>query len=277
MTSTEMDGDREPRHFWRRVFAFLLDVLVAQLVVSLVFSAVDGVAGTSLGDSFTSSQSQCSPAPADHPQVLRIENMWPLPAGWQRENTICSDGMGVDQSWSFTTRASRKEGETTYTKEVGYAIDKDGKALPAEYAPNFGPFAIVLFFIVLAANGWRTPGKAALSLRIKTAAGDRPGWGHAFRREVLKLLPIMSFGVMAVWVAVAPPDVLTNSEASIIAMRDGTFLTSPWMLMLFSWCAGTIIWWFGPFVRWRGRTWYDALAGTKVVRSTPASTARRRP
>jgi hypothetical protein len=276
MTSTDMVGDREPRYFWRRAFAFLLDVLVAQLVVSLVFAAVDGVAGTSLGDSLANSQSQCSPAPNDHPQVLRIESLWPLPAGWQRENIICSEGTGADQSWSFTTRAILK-GETTYTKEVGYSIDKDGNALPTEYAPNFGPFAIVLFFIVLAANGWRTPGKAALSLRIKTTAGGMPDWGHAFRREVLKLMPIVSFGVIAVWVAVAPPDVLTNSEVSIIAMRDGTFLTSPWMLMLFAWCAGTIVWWFGPFVRWRDRTWYDALAGTKVVRSDlPAATARRR-
>lgn len=26
-----------------------------------------------------------------------------------------------------------------------------------------------------------------------------------------------------------------------------------------------LVWWLGPFIVWRGQTWHDRLAGTKVV------------
>lgn len=276
--NTDMDGDREPRYFWRRAFAFLLDLLVAQLVVALLFAAIDAAAGTLLGDSSLVSASECSPASPSHPQVVRIDGMWPLPAGWRRENTICHYGVGEDESWTFTTRLMWKEGTANYSQEVSYDIDKNGKALPNEYALDFKLFAIVLLFIVFAANGWRSPGKAAMGLRIKTAEGATPGWGHAVLRETFKLLPLVVFGVFAAWVALAAPAFLTDSEAMLVSMRDSGVMTSSWMLLLFGWYGGTILWWLAPFAIWRGRTWHDALAGTKLVRcDLPAARVSRRP
>ena len=45
MTNVDGKDEREPRHFWRRAFAFLLDIVIAQLIVALLFSAVDAAAG----------------------------------------------------------------------------------------------------------------------------------------------------------------------------------------------------------------------------------------
>lgn len=278
MTNTDMAGDREPRYFWRRGFAFLLDALVGQLAAALLFALIHGVTGISLGQGFTAYQTQCTDAPAGHPQIARVDALWPLPAGAERQNVVCNHTVNGEASQTFVTRVIRKDGATTYTKEVAYPIDKDGKALPTEYALDLTPFVIVVFFIILAANGRRTPGKAALSLRIRTADGGGPGWRDATQREVLKLLPLVLFGVLTLWMVVAPPVALTDSEASIISMRDGTLLTSPWILILFGWGAAACVWWFGPFIVWRGRTWYDALAGTKLVRTDPpGASARRRP
>ena len=275
--STTADG-REPRYFWRRGFAFLLDALVGQLVAALLFALIHAVSGISLGQSFVTYQTQCTAAPANHPQVARVDALWPLPPGAEPQNMVCNHTVNGVASQTFVTRVIRKEGVTTYTKEVAFPIDKDGKALPTEYALDLTPFMIVVFFVILSANGRRTPGKAAMSLRVKTVEGGVPGWDHAIRREVLKLLPLVLFGVLTLWMVIAPPAVLTDSEASIAGMRDGTLLTSPWILILFGWSVIAAIWWFGPFIRWRGRTWYDAIAGTKLVRTDRAGpSAPRQP
>jgi hypothetical protein len=210
--------------------------------------------------------------------VARVDALWPLPSGARRENLVCDHTVNGEHNRTFVTRVIWKEGVTTYTREVAYPIDEAGKALPTEYELDLAPFAIMLFFVVLSAHGRRTPGKAVLSLRITTEEGGVPGWGHAIRREVLKLLPLVLFGALMLWMALAPPAALTDSEVAIIGMRDGTLFTSPWMLILFGWCAVTALWWFGPFVVWRGRTWYDALAGTRLIRSDrPQPNAPRQP
>ena len=203
--------------------------------------------------------------------------MWPLPGGWQRENTVCQHGGGGKESWTFTTRVRWKEGSINYSKELTYDIDKSGNALPMEYAPDFRPFAILLLFVVFAADRWRSPGKSITGLRIMTVDGGQLGWQRAFLREALKLSPLLTFGGITIWAALAPPVILTDSEVSLVAMRDG-FLVSPQMLFLYAFCVGSSVWWFGPFIVWRGRTWYDAFAGSKVVRTdrTPTS-GRQRP
>jgi hypothetical protein len=270
MTDANAGGRSEPRHFWRRGFAFLLDALIANLVAALLFAAIHVVTGISLGPAFTTYRTQCAPAPSDHPQVARVDILWPLPAGAQRENLVCDNTINGQQSRTFVTRVIWKDGITTYRREVAYPVDANGKALPVEYELDLTSFAVVLFFVVLTAHGRRTPGKAMLSLRVRTERDGVPGWGHAVRREVLKLLPLVLLGLLMAWTTLAPPAVLTDSEASIVGMRDGTFLTSPWMLILLGWCAFSALWWFAPFALWRGRTWHDALAGTKLIRSGPS-------
>lgn len=265
MTSTNIAAGIEPRHFWRRAAAFVLDLILAQLVVSLLFAAVETATGTSLGGSASSATSECRAAPASHPQVVRVERMWPLPAGWQRENVVCDYGSGADESWTFTTRLVRQDGTMTYRKSVTYDIDKDGKALRGEFAPDFQSFTIVILLVALAAGGWRTPGKSLMSLQVKCEDGPRPGRQQAGLREFLKLLPLTLFGLLVAWISVAPPSVLTDSEVSLVAMRDGALWTSPWTLFLIGWCGFVILWCVAPFIRWRGRTWYDAVAGTKLI------------
>jgi uncharacterized RDD family membrane protein YckC len=279
MTDSTMVGGREPRHFWRRGFAFLLDALVAQLIAALLFTLIYAVSGISLGQGLIATyQTDCAAAPDNHPQVTRVRALWPLPGGARRESFVCDHAGTVVESKTFITRVIRTEGSTTYTKEAVYPIDKDGNALPIQYELDLTSFAIMAFFVILAANGRRTPGKAAMSLRIKTTEGGTPGWGHAIRREVLKLLPVAWFGLLTLWMAVAPPAAHSDSEAMIIGMRDGTLLTSPWMLALFIWSAISAVWWYAPFIFWRGRTWYDALAGTKLVRTErPVLSGPRRP
>ncbi|MNL63443.1 hypothetical protein D3C87_1875810 [compost metagenome] len=46
------------------------------------------------------------------------------------------------------------------------------------------------------------------------------------------------------------------------------------LLLVFFWIqlalsVATLVWWIGPFIRWRGQTWYDRLVGCRVVAVQP--------
>lgn len=273
MTGSDSPDGPAPRHFWRRAFAFLLDAALATLVVSLVFGAVRAATGVDLGTpslaNFT--QSQCDAAPADHAQAIRIGQMWPLAAGETRQNIVCQITVnGRKQPLLFVSRVIRKDGVRTVTREVRYPVDEKGQAIAIDYPMDWSSIAYLLIFIALTAQGRRTPGKTLMGLRVLTEGGARLDWPTAFKRESLKFLPLLAFFAVGAWLAFYPPALMTDSAASIMAIRDGSAFTSPYMVFSILLGIGTFVWWFGPFIVWRGRTWYDALAGTKVVRGARA-------
>jgi hypothetical protein len=89
----------------------------------------------------------------------------------------------------------------------------------------------------------------------------------ATKREVLKLLPLVVAMLMHLWSWLFPPEMLTSSDAMIVAVRDGTLATSREMIFSYGTAFLTLVWWFGPFLIWRGRTWYDMIAGAKVIKT----------
>ena len=71
-------GSIERRYFWRRAIGFILDLVLALLLSALVLWAVHRTTGIDLGAPGIVHVTQCGPAPADHPQVQRIDRAWPL-------------------------------------------------------------------------------------------------------------------------------------------------------------------------------------------------------
>jgi uncharacterized RDD family membrane protein YckC len=175
----------------------------------------------------------------------------------------------------FVTRVISKDGATTYTREAHYPVDENGQPLAVDYPMDWSPIAYVVIFAAFTARGRRTPGKASMALRVTTDAGGALNWPTAFKREALKFLPFLVYFVAALWFTLSPPALLSDSETIIVAMRDGGLFTSTYAILFLAFGVGTAVWWAGPFLVWRGRTWYDALAGTKVIRTDrDKSTAR---
>lgn len=270
MTESDGSAGMERRHFSRRAFAFLLDAILATLIITLLFGAIRAVTGTDLGTpslaSFT--QSNCDSAPIDHPQVIRVEKMWPLAAGQTRQHVLCRISVnGTEQPLMFISRVISRDGAATYTSEARYPVDDIGQPLAVDYPMDWSPVAYIVIFAAFTAKGRRTPGKASMALRVTTDAGSNLSWPTAFKREALKFLPFVVYFVAAIWFALFPPAMLSDSEAIIIAMRDGGVFTSAYAILFMAFGIGMIVWWVGPFLVWRGRTWYDAVAGTKLIRT----------
>jgi uncharacterized RDD family membrane protein YckC len=279
MTEVDKQGGVSPRYFWRRALALLLDAILATLIIALVFGAIRAATGVDLGMSSlaTYSQSKCDLAQANHPQTMRVEGMWPLVVGESRQNILCQSSInGREQPLQFVTRVTRKDGAKTFTREARYPVNGKGQPIPIDYPLDWSAVAYLLIFVVLTAGGRRTPGKTFLGLRVVTEAGSGLSWTAALARETLKFVPCVAYFVVSLWVAFSPPAILSDSQAIIIAIRDGTAFTSPCMIFFVTLGVATLFWWLGPFLLWRGRTWYDALTGTRLVRTDrPVSRAPR--
>ena len=270
----------QQRHFGRRALAFLLDAILATLIISLLFGAIRAVTGTDLGTpslaSFT--QSHCDAAPVNHPQVIRVEGMWPLASGETREHVLCRISVnGRERPLLFITRVISKSGATTYTREANYSVDQNGQPLAVDYPVDFSPIAYLVMSAGFAAQGRRTPGKASMALRVTTDDAGNLNWATAFKREGFKFLPFLVYFLAVLWFAVYPPAMLSDSEAIIVAIRDGGVFTSTYAMLFIAFGIGTLVWWTGPFVIWRGKSFYDALAGTKVIRTDQRSASARPP
>jgi uncharacterized RDD family membrane protein YckC len=166
---------------------------------------------------------------------------------------------------------------------VSIGIDQDGNAIPLDIsgASTTSNILLQLFFLTLfglatariTATGRRTPGKALMFLRILNVARTEPSFKQCLTREVWKFLPSFLLGIaVTVHAAQNLPGLSTLASGEfadvIHAARDmqvpdfGTLLT----VGVVAWLLGAV-WWFGPFILWRGQTLYDRLAGCIVVRS----------
>ena len=263
--------DPTPRYFWRRILAFTIDVILYQLAVTVVFSMLNFVSPWNLGSSL-SQYNQCHSATSG-PLVDKVNALWPLQAGEDRINMICQTvQFGRRGNDIFSTTVVKKSGATTYRRSVSTSIDADGNAIDTDIWPNrVADFVTILLLpfvlALLSANRRRTPGKMAMSLKVVASNGKGPLLSQEVKRELLKLLPVFVSIVAASVVYSLQPKPLGNFDSLLIAMRDASMHSLTYLLPFFGLVAVVAaVWWLLPFVRWRGRTFYDALIGCKVIK-----------
>jgi uncharacterized RDD family membrane protein YckC len=266
------EAELSKRHFWRRGAAFVLDILIASVLAGLALLPVSIVAGVDLGASSAATRAVCAKSPADLPALKSVEAVFPLIEGEIRVSTLCVVSiLGLpDQTYLTVTNRSSEEGgeggithRFTNSRTLTVGVDADGKANVAVAPPSFSIPVAILILAFFMSGGKRSPGKWLMSLRVVTDEGGPLDSRRALTRESLKLLPALAvFGWQAaVWIAaaasapVAPGAIPEWTAPGFAMMATGALF----------WLFG-VIWFFGPFIVWRGRTFHDRLAGTKLVR-----------
>jgi uncharacterized RDD family membrane protein YckC len=260
---------RLPRYFWRRAFAFLVDWIVVVAVLFAVLFAVRFATGIDLGVPQFMTTTRCKAAPPDLALVREVEAQWPLGPGETRINLLCRiDAMGKPPAFMFHTNVTSVTGGSSWktNRTVSTLVDEAGNELPMTPGLDLSfPIALGLFSF-MEANGRRSPGKRLMSLRVRTEDARPLGWPTALGRTCLKFLPALLIGgvylytVLIMWSGSGSQSAFKNN---VDQMKDGM---PPGILWMFGLGLFTLVWWFGPFFVWRGRTFYDRFARTEVVR-----------
>ncbi|KQY10576.1 hypothetical protein ASE23_05230 [Rhizobium sp. Root73] len=278
---------RPPRLFWRRAVAFVVDLAVFYSTLMMLALPLQAVTGWNLG--FYIGQSTTCEVTTDSPLIGEVEAGWPLADGETRTNQICiNSSIGMQQRF-FISTVTRSADATGSSRFVSIEIDETGKAIPldisgASTASNILLQLLFLALFVLAtarmtAAGRRTPGKAILFLRIVAARQAIPSFRQCLTREVWKFLPSCLLGIaVTVHAARNLPGVSTLASGEfadvVRAARDMQLPDFSALLTvgLIAWLLGAL-WWFGPFILWRGQTLYDRIVGCFVIRSDDGSAA----
>ncbi|MFT4180613.1 MAG: RDD family protein [Rhizobium sp.] len=279
MSTTQQLSSLPPRYFWRRVAAYLIDVIIIEIALILFFLILSLVTPWDLSIPLFQS-TQCSQT-ASGPLIEKIEAQWPLEPGETRVNKLCHvSWLGSDGYNLLLSSVSSKDGATTYARSFSAAVDKNGNPVDPGTNGNALMSDVVLLIIPLvlaygSADGRRTPGKRLLSLQVTTVEDNSPGFGAELKREVLKFLPLIVLSLLSVtsffMTKAGNDDLDLVIERGIQTARDSNLLSAdgataslllpPIVLIL------GLIWWIYPLIIWRGQTFYDRFSNCKVLKT----------
>jgi uncharacterized RDD family membrane protein YckC len=254
----------QPRLFWRRAIAYLIDMAIFEIVLGAVMLIVPLNFGIPLFQS-----TQCEEVTSGL-LVEKVEREWPLNPGETRANEICliRDFLGPESPYFRTTVVTdNADGGSVSWRSLSVALDQNGD--PAEgisglIGPVVGVFFVSLAFSFLSANGRRTLGKKVLAIRVVTVEGTPPHFRRALKRELLKFSPwIALVGFDSIVAASSPQDL----DAMIRSVRDGDATTTIQIVVGVVLSVLTLVWWVLPLIRWRGQMIYDQLSGCAVRRT----------
>lgn len=129
--------------------------------------------------------------------------------------------------------------------------------------------AIPAAFAFFSANGRQTLGKKALGLRVKRIDDQDPMLAQALAREYWKFLPNIILAVAMAAMLLIYRDRLFSYLENAVADLDVVALAKVAAVIPVIQLS-VLLWWLLPFIFWRGQTWHDRLAGTKIISVEPA-------
>ncbi|XAZ21462.1 RDD family protein [Sinorhizobium sp. B11] len=254
----------QPRLFWRRAIAYLIDMTIFEIVLGAAMLVVPLNFGTPLFES-----TQCEEVTSG-PLVEKVEREWPLKPAETRGNQICltREILGLERRYFQTTVITDNAGGASASwRSVSVALDQNGD--PVEgigdiVGPLVGVFLVSLAFSSLSANGRRTLGKKILAIRVVTVEGAPPHFRRALRRELLKLSPWIAFVGVDTIVAASTSQ---GFDAMLRSAHDGDASITIQIVVSAVLSVFALVWWLLPLIRWRGQMFYDQLTGCAVRRT----------
>ncbi|TXI08391.1 MAG: hypothetical protein E6Q76_07230 [Rhizobium sp.] len=262
------------RHFWRRLGAYFIDLVLCQVAFTLLFLAISMVAPWDLTLPSLQKQ-QCEPT-ASGPIIPKIEAEWPLQPGETRANQLCHISWLGSKGYSvLVSTVSSQEGSAISTRALTLPVDDNGN--PIDPGVTVRPTSSVvllllpLAFALCSAKGRRTPGKRLTSLQVTTVENSALPFGLAAKREILKFLPLMLLAIVNLVSIFVLRPYLPPIEQLIQQARDSSFLSSSGFFALTGVLAPLLfvfglVWWVFPLMIWRGQTFYDRFCDTMVVK-----------
>lgn len=268
----------QPRHFWRRAFAFMIDFLIASFIATWLsfmlhwaapnhFVVLDGLIkstecqlrswnGVGLPEGIPDGFFE----PSDHVRFkLCIHRPYFLEGG--ATITAFTDG----EDYMLTQGGILTLGFKLNQRSVQYSVDKTLNAIQAsDYREELTAFIMLLVWpLILYLRNGQSFGKDAMDLQLVPANSSdmkqRPLTSYV-TREALKLILMVVQVTFVLTMVILPQSGVSN--VSILLFLSDLMKNYVFICVFF---IALLAWYVLPLVRWRGQMVYDKITGFKVI------------
>jgi uncharacterized RDD family membrane protein YckC len=254
MTSLDVvaiDARVSRARFWRRVFAFAIDVLAVEAVVAalglLLFPLTDG-------------RIRVATVPVNVRTCHLVQSLpteFRLPTNFEVTHAVqCTYAFfGHVHDRAVIVSEVTRSGALTYERNITFAVDADGRPQRAFYLDHLG---ILLFAGYLLLLEWRfgaTLGKELLDMHVQSLGGGRLSFSQAAKRLLVRFLPVL---ILMPWVVA---QLGGDAEQLFSLMSYFSVLVALAVAVALAQLINFIV-----TVRFGNRPWHDRWAGTEVVR-----------
>lgn len=248
------------KYFWRRVFAYNIDLLICGFLATILVIALNGIFSVNILAPSLINSTSCE-VRNDIFTPKRMNELLPLEHGQSHRQILCNQTNMLTTSFFIThLRKVWTDGNMNYSVNINFYSDENGKQLTYISSDPFllllAPFVFALF---LARQG-QTLGKRMLGLTVYNDAFEKPDFKSALKREYLKAIffVLAAFGGLYSMFSIISFDI---DEAAETMQALATQLEQSNLLIWATMGAVVIsvsFWFhFGSFIRWRGQTYWD--------------------
>lgn len=254
-----------PRYFWRRLAAYIIDVVSLIILLTAIVALIQPYVSTQLIAPTLVKSSLCKPVENLTQIGYAIAFLDPVP-GDKAVFGICeTSSPGSPTRRVLTIGLQRIEGNVVVSKLTNFYVDEQLRPLAHLDVGNALFLLMPLLFAIMLARTRTTFGKKLLGIRLENINGQPTNLVRYAKREYLRFLPgvLFSLGTITSGAAYFHPD---NLERYISKIQNGS---SIWIyplvfgLVIFAIFITFLI----SFIRWRGGMVYDRFAGFEVRRS----------
>lgn len=255
------------RYFWRRFFAFFIDSIVMNRIVAIPVLLITSIFAGSMPGS-TAYSNNCKPAqpPAAIHQQMNIQPDELVTMMECHPSTILEKSSKI-----YMVFVLKRDGKPHFPRMASFRDDGSGLERIPDHFDTLAlvPQVAIVFllpaaFALFSAHGRQTLGKKLMRLKVLRTDDSYPMLPQALRREYWKFLPELILFTVIIVIVLTLRDAIVSYLDDALSNMDlvkffKVFAIIP-ALQLF-----IAAWWLLPFIFWRGQTWHDRLAGTKVV------------
>ncbi|WP_341367526.1 RDD family protein [Yoonia sp. BS5-3] len=261
----------EPKFFWRRVLATLIDLTLISVLCAVVIVALNPLySGRLLAPEII--QSTVCQQRDDLVTAERMNALLPLEEGQVHAQQLCRVTNTFLTSY-YVARLQKvgmtENGRSAYT--LHYTTNAAGESQEYIFVGGYFYF-FAPFLLAFALWKWgTTPGKRLVRLYVMDDQGVKPTPVAALKREYFKAIFCIIFSLLPLIFTVVANNWTDDDAASFLQSfeTEGRESAAAKILMVYVVLSvAALIFTFGSFVVWRGRTFWDRFAGLVTRRKT---------
>ncbi|TDQ61718.1 RDD family protein [Maritalea mobilis] len=260
----------QPRYFWRRFFALIIDALLFQIAIFILVLVVNPIVPFELRATFPIGHTQCANV-IENQTLSEIADLTDPDRSAHRKYVICEHSFfGLNPARNILVRTETRAPGSNFSqyKQLNVPLTSNGKLDHAhsalDYVNLFLPLIMALFIFKYAA----TPGKLLLGLRVISDQRNVP-FLRCMLREYLKVLPLLPLMLATAGLSLY----FSNLELKQALITTVSLLSSPiYVIVLPALSIGlVIVWYVWPLLKWRNQMPYDRITNFYVIKKISAS------